>query len=247
MVIGIRRNAIIDQLKIRACASWLLPLGAGLLLAAWQPVATANFFDVPIGPGGSELLLDIGDGDESGVRIQNLGPTGGQVTVELLPGAKDFNLSLPQGFLLLDNTLHVTSNLLPGGRRLRARMDFGRYGRAGIRALGIRVGSLRLLRADITGGRWIRATDSIRRFDFNQQRVLIERRFLRGLRVDPKIGNYGIDFQKEFAWAVVNTSGNQVFALAGLKAIPLPAAWILFLSGSGLLMWIGRRRRQGET
>ena len=192
--------------------------------------------------------MDPADGDDTGIRVLNLAPQGGKVKVSIESGARDFNLALPDGFLLLDNTLHVTSDLQPGGLRLRPRLDFGRYGgRAGIRARGIRVGSLRVLRADFASGRWIRAIDSIRALDFNRERVLVERRFLRALKTEPVIGNYGIDLQKEFAWAVVNTSGDQYFALGGLGQVPLPAAWMLFLSGTGLLAWSARRRRPAGT
>ena len=219
-------------------------------LTAISIQAGASFLEFDIGGIGEDRLLNPADpagGDDTGIRVINLAPQGGTVRVSLESGARDFNLALPDGFLLLDNTLHVTSDLLPGGRRLRARVDFGRYGRAGIRAMGIRVGSLRVLRADFASGRWIRAIDSIRAFDFNQERVLVERRFLTALRANPVIGNYGIDLQKEFAWAVVNTSGDQYFALGGLSQVPLPAAWILFLSGSGLLAWSTRRRRPVGT
>ena len=209
----------------------------GLALIGWPAIGHSAL----IGGFDSELLLPLNPNnlaDKTGVRVLNKSTSGGEVSVELLPGKFDDTLLLPDGFLLLDNTLRVASTLLPGGRRIRARMDFGRFGgRAGIRKLGIRANSIRLLRADLRKGRWIRAVDSIRK------RADAEIRFLTEGRADFVLGHHGIDKQNQFVWAVLDTSETQLFAIGGI-AIPAPPAWLLLLTGSGLMLVALKRRRR---
>ena len=217
-----------------------LPIFITLALLAIPPGVTANFIGGQIGGIGSELDLKLDPVFETGVLVKNLSQDieTADIGIELLGGPNPFNLVVPDGFVLLDNTLKVNSGLLPGGRRLRARMDLGRYGgRASLRQQGIRINSLRLLRADFDSGRWIRAVDAIR----EKRRADI--RFLTAVRADFVLGHYGIDPQQDFVWAVLDTSGEQFFAIAGLRAVPLPAAGLLFLAGSGLLLAFSRRHQ----
>lgn len=220
---------------------------SGLLLLGWQGAVNANPIQIGsqiVVPFETETVIDLSNvnlGDDTGVRVKNLTQDGNDksISVELIPGASDLGFQAPDGFVLLDNTLHVTSNLTPGGRRIRARMDFGRYngGRAGIRAMGVRFNSIRLLRADFNTRRWIPAVNAIR------DQSIVPIRFLTGIRANLALGHYGIDKQNEFVWAVLDTAGEQFFAIGGLSAIPLPAAWLLFLTGSGMLVLVARRRR----
>jgi len=172
--------------------------------------------------------------DDTGVLVEKLSGGGGRLTIELLdePG---FTLPTPDGFLLLDNTLFVKPELEAGGRRMRIRIDYQRFGgRAGLRDFGIRANTIRILRADRNDGRWIRAVNGIRATN-------ADIRYLRARRADFTLGHHGFDEQKEFAWAVVDTQGAQYYALGGLANVPLPAAWLLFITGSGLLLMVSRK------
>lgn len=181
------------------------------------------------------VLLNPND-TRTGVRIDYQSGQGGQVDLQQKSIANEpllSNLQTPAGFRLLDTTLFVDSTLTTGVRRIRARIG---YRRADVRALGIRANSLRLLRADIAGGRWLRAVSRIR----DQGRATI--RYLPATVANLRLGNHGFDATNKSVWAVTDLRGSQYFAIGGPSAIPLPAAWILFLSGSGLLLMLNRRR-----
>lgn len=205
-------------------------LGLGLVSGASLIQAAPLVIDVgPTLP----VIADwsgAGDDDDTGVRLQKLGGAGGNLSIELLndPG---FSFAAPQGFQLLDNTLFVKPELAAGGRRMRIRMD---YGRAGLRRLGIRANTLRILRADFNTRRWVRAVNGIRATN-------VRARYLGARRADFTLGHHGFDQQKEFAWAVLDTKGAQYYALGGLTNVPLPAAWLLFITGSGLLLMVSRK------
>ncbi len=171
----------------------------------------------------------------TGVRIPNYSPNDGIVTIEQVEiNQVDAikNLSLADGFRLLDKSLLVTSALPAGKRRMGIRIG---YERLGLRRAGIRVGSIRLLRANLDPAfkRWQPAYER-----FNQRRAFQPRRGLATLR----LGDYGFDENKQNVWVVTELGGSQYFAIGGLAAVPLPAAWLLFLSASGGLFLLSRRR-----
>lgn len=170
------------------------------------------------------------DSDDTGFQVLNLSDVAGSVSMTQLDALPPLNVSAPKGFKLLDTSLLVSSTLPAAGRRLQIRYDFGRYN---LRRAGIRAGSLRLMRADIRMGRWMPAIRAIR----DLQRADI--RFIDGGRADLKLGHYGIDHQNQYVWAVLDTSADQYFAIAG-KPIPLPAAGALLFSGLGVLALFGR-------
>lgn len=209
-----------------------------LLSAATIGAHAGAAFAAPVqfAPGDvKSVLLDPND-TSTGVRIDYQSGQGGQVDVQQLSIGQTpllSGLQAPSGFRLLDTTLFVDSTLTSGARRIRARIG---YRRADVRALGIRANSLRLLRADIAGGRWLRAVSRIR----DQGRATI--RYLPATAATLRLGNHGFDAVNKSVWAVTDLKGSQYFAIGGLNAIPLPAAWILFLSGSGLLLLLNRRR-----
>ena len=225
--------------NVAALALFLL-FGATLL--AWSQGGHAAPITGIASPG-QPILIDWSgqaDNDATGVKILNQEVSGDNgISIELLPNNPLQNLLKPEGFVLLDNTLRVTSTNSAGKRRMRIRMDFGRYGgRAGLRDLGIRANTIRILRADRASGRWVRAVRRI-----NEKRFA-DVRYLRALRADFVLGHHGFDRDKQFAWAVTDTRGDQYFTLAGLANVPVPAAWLLFVSGSGLMWLVTRKRRQ---
>ena len=239
------------QSNFHSIKSQILKLITGCVLAIWACAAYAEPISVLIGPAEENpepILIDWTadeDADETGVLIQNLSDQKGQVTIELLTGMPEGvippeGLKTPEGFKLLDTTLYVKSELMAGARRIRARMDYGRFGRAGLRELGIRANSLRLMRADFESKRWIRAVRSIVETERADIRYFGGREFGRG--ADFILGHHGFDDKNEFVWAVMDSSGEQYFAIGGLTAVPIPAAWLLFVTGSGLLFIAGRRR-----
>lgn len=218
-----------------------LVLLLGTSLSGWSH--SGNAMKITTVPG-QPIVLDLGDpsdADDTGVKILNQEQNPFDVEIELLRNDPVLNLPTPDGFVLLDNTLRVTSTNPAGKRRIRIRMDFGRYLRAG-RIPGIRADSIRLLRANERfSGRWLPAVRRI-----NEQRIA-DVRYLRILEDDDFVlGHHGIDLKREFAWAITDTGGTQYFAIGGV-VVPLPAAWLLFLSGSGLLFMVSRNRRKPVT
>lgn len=183
-----------------------------------------------------DLSGDAADADDTGFQVLNLTEQAGSVSMSMVESPPALKGGAPKGFKLLDKSLLVSSTLPEAGRRLQIRFDFGRYN---LRRAGIRANSIRLLRADIRMGRWIpaiRAIRDVRRADI---------RYIDGARADLKLGHYGIDHKNQYAWAVIDASGDQYFTLAG-KPVPLPAAGALLFSGVGALALIGRLRRRAQ-
>lgn len=234
-------NICNQSAKAPALALFLL-FGSSLL--AWSQGGHASPITGIASPG-QPILIDWSgqQDDDTGVKVLNQEVSGdNSLSIELLQNDPVLNLPGPEGFVLLDNTLRVTSTNPAGKRRIRIRMDFGRYLRDGSLS-GIRANSIRLLRTDNpVSGRWLPAVRRI-----NEERIA-DVRYLRVLEDDDFVlGHHGIDLKRAFAWAITDTRGDQFFAIGGLAVIPVPAAWLLFLSGSGLMWLVTRKRRQPVT
>lgn len=219
----------------------LLVVGAGLL--AWSLPGQAMRVTGIASPG-QPVLIDLSgqDDDDTGVTVLNQESSAvNEISIELLQNDPILKLPGPEGFVLLDNTLRVSATNPGGKRRIRIRMDYARYERIGLRRLGIRADTIRLLRADLASGRWSRAVRRI-----NEQRIA-DIAYRRALKPDFILGHHGFDKDNQFAWAVTDTRGDQFFALGGLAVVPLPAAWLLFLSSSGLIWLVSRKRRASAS
>lgn len=213
-------------------------LAAVLAACAFNAGAATTKFEVePASTYNKPYIVDLSgdptDSDFTGLQLLNLSDVGGSVSLATMNQLPNLDLKQPQGFKLLDLTLQVNSTLPAAGRRLQIRFD---YGRANLRRAGIRAGSLRLLRADIRAGRWLPAVRAIR----DGRRADI--RYITG-GADFKLGHFGNDTDKQYVWAVLDSSGDQLFAIAG-KPVPLPAAGVFLASGLGALILSARRRRR---
>lgn len=188
-------------------------------------------------PPDSNVLIDLSDDPEddnnTGILFGNrsLAKAPGTVQVKQFfgpPLGKD--QTLPDGFVLLDNYLHVTTNIPQGEKRMLVRME---YDIRQVRARRIRVNSLRVLRLRDGGTHWRRAYRAIR-----DNRARQNARFIRD-RAQFILGRYGVDEARRNVWATVDVSSN--YAIGGIP-VPEPAALACIGAGVGLLL-IGRPRR----
>ena len=179
----------------------LLPAGS---FAASQQVSVGSGEDVLI-----DLSGDPNDSNDTAVRIKNLSQNSGEVIVDFISGPQGSGAdgaSVQTGFALVDGTLSVQSNIPAGELRVRYRME---YLRADLRRTGVRANSIRMLRRDVPGARWVRATNSIRR----QTPI----RYLRDERADFVLGHHGYLREKRYVWAVMDV--NSEYAIGG--AVPV--------------------------
>ena len=214
---------------------------AGCAAFSWNQAGHAMPIDALIDPNATQpLRLDWGAGGGTGILLQNPPGVGGKVSIELLDGPAP-PLAAPDGFVLLDNTLRVSSSLPSEGLRMRASMGIrvGQGRRIPVRLRGLRPDSLRLLRADFASGRWIRAINSIR------ARERADIRMITDGRADFTLGHFGIDSVRQTVWAVVDTSGEQLFAI-GAKRVPEPVGWLLLVTGAAFFA-VARRRTRAEA
>jgi len=225
--------------RLRAVLLVVGTLGAG---AAWASSISLDALDVsgfPIGAG-DRLLLD-GNGNllnelsRTGIQITNLWNDSGQVSVELLQGpAAQKGDEVARGFVLLDNTLRVHSDIPIGEQRVRVRMG---YRRADLRRLGLRAGSVRLMRRRVLGrraARWLPAVQAA------TGRAGIRFARTSPLRVPGRVGNYGFEADQQFVWAIVDRNSDYA---VGARLVPEPAS--VGLLGMGLLaLFVGGRYRR---
>lgn len=204
-------------------------LSVALVLCA-APAAQAIVF-TPIDQGG---VLDFDVGLGLPLKFENISGADGQVKAELVEGpALGSGETVAPGFLLLDRSLIVESDVQPGELRARIRINFRR---AELRPRGIRVGSLRLMQFDRIRARWIRAERLIRTQG-------IRARFLKSTGATFNLGNFGVDAQNSVVWGVTDGPGR--FAIGALLAVAEPAP--IALLGAGALLLVLARRQSRTT
>ena len=123
----------------------------------------------------------------------------------------------------MDGTLSVQSNIPAGELRVRYRME---YLRADLRRTGVRANSIRMLRRDVPGARWVRATNSIRR----QTPI----RYLRDERADFVLGHHGYLREKRYVWAVMDVNSEYAIGGAVPVGVPLLIPILLIATGAGI-------------
>lgn len=222
---------------------------SGFLLAAFCSSATVaaagtialdrtDALGIPIGSGES-LLLD-GSGNltneltRTGVYITNNWSETGEVTVQFVEGAPlQKGDQVAPGFALLDGTLVVHSSIPVGEQRVRVRMG---YRRADLRRVGLRAGSVRLMRRALgrRAVRWLPAVQAA------TGRAGIRFARTSPLRAPGRVGNYGFDGERAFVWAILDR--NSAYAV-GARLVPEPASLGLFAAGLGALFLSARYRR----
>ncbi len=183
-----------------------------------------------------DMSDDFTDKDETGFQIySNPDNQEGQVDVDWIPTP---DAAVDDGFVLLDNTLMVNTNLEAGSYRLGLRRAFAR---SMIQDAGIRARTLRVFRLMNTGraeARW-HAVPAYKRI-VKRGRADIRRIFGRMPFKSENLGNYGIALQDQYAWSVIDNGG--YFAIGGLM-VPEPSTWVLL--GTGLTgLYLHRRGRR---
>ena len=59
-------------------------------------------------------------------------------------------------------------------------------------------------------------------------------------RADLTLGHFGIDSARQTVWAVLDTSGEQLFAI-GARRVPEPVGWLLLVTGAACFAGLRRR------
>ena len=215
-----------------------------VLLGALLTVPTVHAIPVPVQSGvptGADFILKSAANDPLAVRFA--ATVDGTVDLSLLSGNPvQPGQSVAGGFRLLDLSFNVDFTPAAGANDLRARVGIRWSGlRARARALGIRVGSLRVLRLDRSaasaGSRWSPAVDQLRAGPTAS-------RFLRETAPDLVLGHQGLTQNASLVWAVTDRSSG-LFAIAGLPSnVPETASLALASGGFITLLMLGLRRER---
>jgi len=138
----------------------------------------------------------------------------------------------PEGFVLLDGTLGITTDIPDGQMTLQVRIA---YDPNELRAIGWdgtkRPSMIRLIKGD-SHSYWRPIEDVIRLRGLSARRKMTP--------ADFTLGHYGADLDNEYVWAVIDVPGT--FAIG----IPEPASLACLIGGVGALMLRRRRRRTGD-
>jgi hypothetical protein len=182
---------------------------------------------------GATVFLDangrlVNEPTRTGITFTNRTSNPGLVSVQFLPGpALQQGQTVGGGFLLLDGTLRVSSNLPVGRQLVGIRMGYS--GRE-IRRAGARESSVRLLRRRDVGrrfGRWLPAVRAVQgRYD------IVRYPHTPPLPSLGNVGNHGFDRTNQFVWAYLDVTSDYA---VGALAVPEPASLAFLASGFGLL------------
>ena len=207
--------------------------GTAVALLAALGLAPADA--VVVAPGES---YDVGFVEKDGtllggLLLENLSGQAGEVEAAFVGGpAPTKGVKVPLGFVLLDGTLQIDSEIPAGQVRAQIRI---RYDGARVRERVER--KLRLLRLRDGGDTWVRARRALR--------ADVDVRFLRDVRADGILGHFGVDRERKIVWGVLDVTST--YAIGALAAIPEPVSYALVVSGLALVGVAARGRRRRVT
>lgn len=189
-----------------------------------------------ITPGSAEdfSILEKNGTFLAGLHATNLSPDDADVAVGFIGGpALMKGHKVGGGFVLLDGTLRIESQI-PAGQ-VRAQVRIG-YDVRRIRDRGLSKARLRLMRLRDGSDTWVRARRAVR--------ADVRKRYLRDVRADGILGHFGIDRGRQIVWGVLDVTSS--YAIGALARVPEPVSYALVIVGIALVS-IGARGRRGRA
>ena len=209
-----------------------------LLGLACGPAAAANLMAEATVQAGQSVHLDLSgnpdDADQTGIVFWNMSSGPDTITIEGLPQT---DLTAEDGFLMLDGSLRVTTNLQAGEFRVLLLREYNEVRVRRLRRRALLRGRLRVMRRKGGEARYRRARLRARRM----REIRLYGAPVRELRArrTGHLGRRGVDTTKSYVWAVVDNASD-----FGVGApVPEPMSMTILLAGAaGLLI----RRRRGR-